>query len=628
MALLVTETDLSLRPFSGSAPFVLFEDARPGARPARLFSSPGETITAYSESEIEPALAQLRQGLARGLHAAGWMSYEAGRAFEQRLMQRTARHQDHRFPLLWFGLFENAETISAQVLRNALPDPDGAWISSPRPRMTRAQYGNAFDRAKDYIVAGDVYQINLSYRADLTVLGDPLAAYARLRGAGQGGCSGVVFDGENWLLSTSPELFFRVSADGKIEARPMKGTAKRHPNPEQDRAAAEQLKADPKELAENVMIVDLLRNDISRLATRGSVHVPELFTVETYPTLHTLTSTVRAEIKQEHDIADILRALFPCGSITGAPKIRAMEIIDELERDSRGPYTGSIGWIAPDGTAEFNVAIRTLAVSQRGAEIGLGSAVVFDSTAQAEWDECRTKGAFLTAGSQTFELIETMRFEPDIGIERLRLHLARLANSSQTFGFQFDASLIRQRLEAAIETVSKACVVRMILAPNGALSIELRDILTYPCGGPAVCLAPLPVDARDFRLRHKTTLRAFHDEARIASGADEVVFIGVDGFVTEGSISNVFVERRGVLITPPAARGLLPGVLRAELIEQGKAREGEVRPSDLEGGFFLGNSVRGLVPARLVSVPTTDPVKPPDAGARTAQVERGVGAAG
>lgn len=581
------------------APFVLLEDARVDAARARLFANPVTTIVARTLDEVERALDDARAALRAGRYVAGWLSYEAGRAFEPRLARETKRA--HAAPLVWFGVFEAMERLESEDLARRLPDGAGAWVSPPRPRVTRAAYDAAFAQAKSYIVAGDIYQVNLSYRADVTLLGAPEAAYARLRQAGRGGWSGLVCDGANWLLSTSPELFFRLSADGAIEARPMKGTAKRNQDAALDRLAAERLRGDPKELAENVMIVDLLRNDISKLAKRGSVSVPELFTVETYPTLHTLTSTVRAEIMQECDAVDVLRALFPCGSITGAPKMRAMEIIDELESDARGPYSGSIGWMAPDGSAEFNVAIRTLAITERGAEVGLGSAVMFDSNAEDEWDECRTKGAFLTAEAEPFELFETMRFDLGVGINELARHLARLRNSAAAFGFMFDEAALRATLDDATRDLNETCVVRLALAADGRAAITRRAMQAFP-RDMRVALAPLPTSATDFRLRHKTTSRRLYDDARVAAQVDEIVFFDGDGFVTEGSFSNVFVERDGVLVTPPLSRGLLPGILRAALIDAGAAIEGDLRTEDLDSGFMLGNAVRGLTaaPARAL----------------------------
>ena len=589
---------------SNDRAFVLFEDARLGKGAARLFSQPTEKIVAATLAEVPLALALVRAALRRGNYVAGWLGYEAGIAFEPRLMARATRHVDSRSPLLWFGVFDEVRNLTGDELTRALPDPAGAWMSMPCPRMKRARYEAAFNRLHRYIVAGDVYQVNLSYRADLTLLGNPLAAYARLRGAGQGGWSAVVRDEASWLLSTSPELFFRMSGRS-VETKPMKGTARRAANPEEDRLAAERLRLDPKELAENIMIVDLLRNDLSRLAKRGTVSVPELFTVESYPTLHTLTSTIRAEIREEYDVVDVLGALFPCGSITGAPKIRAMEIIDELEMDDRGAYTGSIGWMAPDGTAEFNVAIRTLAVSGGRAELGLGSGIVYDSTAAGEWNECLIKGAFITSQADPFALIETMRFEPGTGIALLEQHIRRLASSACVFGFQFNARTIRARIAAAIANTTSPSSVRLLLHSDGKTSVELKGAPVRAERNAAVLVAPIPVAPDDFRLFHKTTNRRFYDVARLSAGSDEVVFVDASGYLTEGSFTNLFVERAGVLLTPPAGRGLLPGVLRSSLIEAGRAREADLSPEDLESGFLLGNALRGLFPARLM--PGKDP---------------------
>ncbi|HRO03167.1 MAG TPA: aminodeoxychorismate synthase component I [Terricaulis sp.] len=582
-------------PDAWNAPFVLFEDARPGGVDARLFVRPRRVVTAHSMAEVEPALQAVRAGLAEGLYAAGWMNYEAGLAFEPRLAARAPALG--AAPLLWFGLFESDGRISRSDLHRALPDGAGAYVSPPRPRITRADYGAAFDRVKAYLEAGDVYQINLSYRADLKIGGHPLAAYARLRESGQGGWSAAAHDGASWFLSTSPELFFKL-ANGAIEAKPMKGTARRGRDAAEDQRAIEDLRADPKQCAENVMIVDLLRNDISKLAKRGSVHVPALLSVETYPTLHTLTSTVRAEIEPHYDAIDVLRALFPCGSITGAPKIRAMEIIAELEPDRRGAYTGSLGWIAPDGAAEFNVAIRTIAIRNGRAEIGLGSAVVMDSTCDDEWAECRAKGAFVTAHAPGFELLETMRTGPG-GVERLDLHMQRLKRSAEALGFAFEEAAIRAALAQAGEA-DAPCVLRFRLSANGAFAIDTEPLRVFPAGGAQAALAPRPVRGDDFRLLHKTSLRDFYDRARAGCGGDEVVFFDEAGFLTEGSFTNLFVARGGVLLTPPLSRGLLPGVLRAELIADGRAIEADLRAEDLKHRFLLGNSVRGLTPAQLL----------------------------
>lgn len=584
--------------FDPSQPFVLLDDARvAGAGPARLYADPVEIVTAERPADVAPALAALRAATARGLHAAGFLGYEAGLALEGRLAG-LGSPGTRSAPLLWFGLFRGHATPDVTAL---LPDPAGAWAGRPRPRLDFPAYAEAFGRVRHLIAAGDIYQANLSFRADVAVAGDPLALYAALRATSHGGWGGVVFTGRHWLLSCSPELFFTLEG-GRLTARPMKGTARRAADPARDADAAAKLAADAKERAENLMIVDLLRNDLARVAEAGSVAVPALFTVESYPTVHTLTSTVTARAAAGRDAIDVLAATFPCGSVTGAPKIRAMEVIAGVEADARGPYTGSIGWLDPAGDAAFNVAIRTLALEQGSdvAELGLGSAVVADSTAEGEYGECLAKGAFVSAAARPFDLIETMRFHPIHGIAELDRHLARLKASAELFGFPFNRHDIRNELQAATFRLNDERRVRLLLSPSGAMAIEVRPLPASPRLA-SVALAPLPVAASDFRLRHKTSDRTFLDAARrAADGAFEVLFVDEDGFLTEGSFTSLFVERDGRLVTPPLARGLLPGVLRAALIAEGRAVEGDLMPGDLQGSFYIGNALRGLVSARLV----------------------------
>ena len=588
------------------APFVLLDDCRAGGGPARLYRDPVEAIVARTQSEVAPALARVREALAQGRHVAGAIGYEAGFALEARLGSLSTDPTLDSPPILWFGVFDAVEMLDRDTVAALLPDPRGAWITPPRPRISRAAYDAAFGRVADYISAGDIYQANLSFRADLALSGHPLALYARLRSSAGAGWGGIVFTGSHWLVSASPELFFALT-DGHIAARPMKGTAARGATIATDTAAALALAADPKERAENLMIVDLLRNDIARVATPGSVAVPALFTVETYPTLHTLTSTVTARLDPGRDAIDLLTALFPCGSVTGAPKIRAMEIIAQVEADARGPYTGSIGWLGPDGDAAFNVVIRTLVLDAatgangaRSGSIGLGSAVVADSVVEAEWRECLAKGAFVTHGTTPFELIETLRFEPGSGAVNLDRHLARLARSAAALGFALPPD-IPARIDAATAVLDAPTRVRLRLTIDGAVSIDL-DALPEALQTPAkVTVVPLPVDRHDLRLRHKTSDRAFYDDARRTSGRFEVLFADRDGFLTEGSFTTLFVERDGILLTPPVTRGLLPGILRERLIDEGRAREADLTTDDLADGILIGNSLRGLIPAILAT---------------------------
>ena len=576
-------------------PFVLLDDARAtGAVPARLYQAPVEIIEARDVASIKPALERLRAARHRALHAAGFLAYEAASAFEPVI----GALPQAGTPLLWFGLFERFDEIAAADVAASLPDPAAAWLGTPVPDIDRDTYAERFAEVHALIEAGDLYQANLSFRARVPIAGDPLAAYARLRGGARAGYGAVVWTGHDWLLSLSPELFFALDG-GRLTTRPMKGTARRGATPEEDRAFAADLRDDAKQRAENLMIVDLLRNDLSRVAEPASVAVPELFAVETYPTLHTMTSTVTATLAPDQDAIDVLAALFPCGSITGAPKIRAIEALAGIEMGSapRGPYTGAIGRLDATGGAMFNVAIRTLVIENGAdhAQLGAGGGIVADSRMGEEWDEAQAKTAFVGAGARRFDLIETMAFDPIEGIARLERHLARMKASATAFGFTFDRHAARNELQAATFRLREPKRVRLVLASSGAVAIEVAAMPAMPETPVAVTIAPLPVAPDDFRLRHKTSDRAFYDRARQGF---ETLF-EVDGQLTEGSFTNLFVERGGVLLTPPLSVGLLPGILRAELIESGRAVEATLTRGDLNHGFFVGNALRGLIPATL-----------------------------
>ena len=378
--------------------FCLFDDARQrGPAPARLYRDPVAMIAAYRMDEVQPALDRVGEAREAGLHAAGFISYEAGLALEDRLAPIAARRDGEGAPLLWFGLFEGVRRIPSTSVPGLLPDPAQARVGALRPLIDQPDYRAAFDAVQAYIRAGDIYQVNLTFPCDIPVDGDPMALYAAIRPRAAAGYGGVIRTGDRTILSFSPELFFS-QVRGQLTARPMKGTATRDADPQADAAQARWLEEDEKQRAENLMIVDLLRNDLSRVSRPGSVIVPDLFRVETYPTVHQLVSTVRARVLPGLSPVDVLRILFPCGSITGAPKLRAMEIIDAVEPHPRGVYTGAMGWIDPEGDAAFNVAIRTLCVEEGSnvGRLGLGSGIVADSQGSSEWAECLAKGRFLT----------------------------------------------------------------------------------------------------------------------------------------------------------------------------------------------------------------------------------------
>lgn len=377
------------------APFVLLDDARAatGGR-ARLYHDAAGAVVATTPEDVQPALARLRDARVRGLHAAGYMRYEAGLALEPRLACMADASGEG--PLLWFGLFRSVEDIGADDVPDMLPHPDGASIGTVLPGIARHAHRNAIDRTLALIRAGDIYQANITFPARVAVAGDPLAAYAAIRPRGAMGHGAIVRHDGVHVLSFSPERFFALDGD-RLSVRPMKGTARRLTDPAADARTAAALAADPKQRAENLMIVDLLRNDMSRVCRAGSVRVPRLFAVEHYPTVHQMVSDVVGRLAPDRDAVDVLAALFPCGSVTGAPKIRAMEVIATIEGTPRGIYTGSIGSIDADGSARFNVAIRTLVLPDRAgvAALGLGSGIVADSSAADEWAECLDKARFL-----------------------------------------------------------------------------------------------------------------------------------------------------------------------------------------------------------------------------------------
>lgn len=593
---------------SNDSPFILLDDARDAgsAVPARLYRNPVEIIEANEPADLRAALDQVAKAQQRGLHVAGYMSYEAGLALEGRLAGHLP--DDRPCPLAWFGLFKDYSLLEPDEVAQRLPDPGGAWLGKLQPGVTRQDYDRSFAKVQDYILSGDIYQANLTFRAQTAHAGHPLALYAAIRDRAKAGYGGVVFDGKNWMLSFSPELFFALK-EGRITAKPMKGTAARVQDKALDAAVQSDLQADPKQRAENLMIVDLLRNDLSRVAEPGSVEVPELFHVESYPTIHQMTSTVTAQLAEGCNAVDLLRQIYPCGSITGAPKIRAMEIIDELEADQRGIYCGSIGRIDASGDAAFNVAIRTffLGAGQETLSIGLGSGIVADSVGGDEWRECLAKGRFAAVSHGVNEgaddtiavdLIETMAFDPERGIIRLEAHLERMKASAAALEFEFDRHAARNTIQAITFHQDRPAKVRLMLSRSGAIAIELQP-MPEPLPEPAaVKLVPMTADSQDYRLHHKTSDRSVYDTPGL-NGTAHPIFHDAQGYLTEGAIWNIFVERDGKLLTPPLNRGLLPGILRGQLLASGDAVEADLQAGDLDSGLYIGNSLRGLVKAEL-----------------------------
>lgn len=615
------------------APFLLLDDAREGQHgSARLYEGVEELVIARRPEEVAPALARI--GATPGWWA-GALAYEAGLALEDRLAPRAPARSGAAGPLVWFARFATMTAMTAAEVEDWLDRQiAGRGRLGPlSPQHSTGGYARAFDLVQEAIRAGDIYQANLTFQLAGSWAGDPLAIYAALRGDSRAGHGGVLWDGSHWHLSVSPELFFRLDGD-QVTVKPMKGTAPRGQTEAEDAALRAGLAANAKDRAENLMIVDLMRNDLSRVAVPGTVRVSEPFAVETYPTVHQMVTTVSARLLPGADARDLLRAIFPCGSITGAPKIRAMELIDVAERDARGVYCGAIGHIdvpgaedaggAPltgilprtgslprTGGAAFNVAIRTVRLvpdhpgaTGGRATMGVGSAVVADSAMLGEWRECVVKGNFLRLNAGNADLIETMAFDPAAGIALLERHLERIKQSALALGFAFDRHAVRNAIHALCFDLDAPARVRLVVARSGAHALEAGP-LPAPFVGPVTCaVLPLPVAEGDWRLRHKTSDRGFYEAALKAArgaGAQEALLRRDDGLLTEGSFTNIFVARDdGVLVTPRAECGLLPGVLRSQLLDKGRAVEGDVTFDDLLPGFFIGNALRGLMPARLL----------------------------
>lgn len=583
---------------------VLLHDTLDPAGENLLFTAPREVLVAHNAADARQALARLEAAGQAGLWAAGYLAYELGFVFEERLVDRLPPESDTT--LLWLGLYDAPQRLNAREVEQYLSIIAGTGQGRALdilPGLDPERYRTAFDRVESLIAAGDTYQVNLTFKARFRLEGDPVALYRDLVAKQPVAYGALINTGSQWILSRSPELFV-ASRGGTLSARPMKGTLKRGRTIAEDAAGRAALAADEKNRAENLMIVDLLRNDLGRIAEIGSVKVTDLFTVETYRTLHTMTSGITAQRRPEVSTTDLLANLFPCGSITGAPKLRAMEIIDEVEAGPRGIYTGSIGYFAPDGDLMLNVAIRTAVIHNNGSgEIGIGGGIVADSTAEDEYREALLKMAFFSDPARPVTLIETMLWERGAGSYLLDRHLDRMAESARYFGLGFDRAAILALLES-----------------QSFPGDRMRVRLTLDASGPAVTAVELPpnpavfrfaiaaerLDSQSLWLAHKTTNRAFYDEPRqrahAALGVDEVVFLNERDELTEGSISNLFVTRGGILLTPPLSAGLLPGTLRAELIATGRAVEQRLTLADLENAeaIWLGNSVRGLMRAEWI----------------------------
>jgi para-aminobenzoate synthetase/4-amino-4-deoxychorismate lyase len=575
-------------------------------RHSYLFQNPLRILTAETLDEIPRVFAGIEEALAQGLYVAGYFAYECGYHFERCGDGKLAPQE---MPLAWFGVYEQPVVFDHTEGRfqgaYSLPEQDEPSHASTRPLsehvalgIPKPEYLASILKIKEHIAAGETYQVNFTDKISLQSEASPAELFASLSRHHSAAYGAMMNIAGHQVLSFSPELFFQRDGSA-IETRPMKGTMRRGLDAAEDEAAAQRLQNDAKNRSEHVMIVDLLRNDLGRICTMGSVRTEDLFSIERYETLLQMVSTVAGTLRPDVTYYEIFRSLFPSGSVTGAPKIRTMQIIRALERQPRGVYTGSIGFIAPNGTARFNVAIRTIVMKDGVARMGVGGGIVAESDPEDEHRECLLKAAFLTRTRHDFQLIETMLW--DRRFHLLALHMDRLESSALYFDFAFDREAVLSQLQALTDpfAAGERRRVRLLLRPDGEITLESIALREEPSLGLAK-LSAERTDSADIYLRHKTTHRTLYDrqfaEAR-AEGFDEVIFTNERGEVTEGAISNLFIEKDGRLLTPPLHCGVLPGIFRRHLLEtRANVEECILTIEDLKAAdaIYLCNSVRGM----------------------------------
>ena len=615
-----------------NAPFVLLDDAAStdAAPTSRLYTEFARELRCSDPETLDAVWTQAEEAMRAGLHCVIAADYEWGAKLLRAGHGKLSADDGSALRVLFFckmARLSRAEVSAWLAAREGRADPAPAGVLTMRPSVDREAFDRSIDRVRALIQAGETYQVNYTYRLSGDVLGSPVALYRRLRArqpvpfgalmalpASDGGAC------DRWLLSCSPELFL-AHREGRLIARPMKGTARREADAALDAQAAAWLARDEKNRAENLMIVDLLRNDLGVVSITGSVKVSRLFAVETYCTVHQMTSAVESEVDPRTTFADILRALFPCGSITGAPKHRTMQLISELETTPRGIYTGAIGWMDPPapgrgcGDFSLSVAIRTLAIGPprnglRPAELGVGGGIVIDSSPQSEYEETRLKAWFVEGMDPGFTLFETLRVRPGRRPLRLQAHLARLSESAASLGFRCDKASLRRQVIEHVQSLAAGSTyrVRVDLAHDGACRVASSPAQPFKRGdrvGLVLARAPVPSEEAAL-LRYKTSLRSHYDAAiheADASGAFDTVFFNERAELTEGARSSVFVKRGGLWCTPALASGLLPGVMRSRLMRRLGAVECVLSRDDLLAAdeVLVCSSLRGVSRAYLMA---------------------------
>lgn len=587
-----------------------FDDLTPGSHRSFEFEDSAGTIVAHLPADVAPALEAVEEAVAEGLWAAGFVAYEAAAGLDPALtvVARDPADPLADLPLLCFGVFRERAEVSSLAdspAEGARYDLSG-WASA----IDRTAYGDAVARIRRHIEAGDTYQVNFTFRLRAAFGGEPSLLYRDLALA-QGGAYNALLDmGRYHVACATPELFFRIDGD-HLTTRPMKGTARRGRWSEEDRAAAAALAASEKEQAENLMIVDLIRNDLGRIAEFGTVEVERLFEVERYPTVWQLTSTVGGRLAPGVSLEEVFRALFPCGSVTGAPKARTMEIITALESEPRGAYCGAVGYLAPPGVpgprARFGVAIRTVTIDgdEGLAEYGVGGGITWGSSPVGEFGEAWAKALVLTERHPSVGLLETLRFEPGSGYAWPQRHLDRMQASAEYFDISFDRSAAETTLAVVADGLDAPCRVRLRCDALGGLSASVAELPPVAVEPARVVVDAEPISSQNRLLFHKTTQRREYDRrAERHPDADEVLLVNERGEVTEATTANLVVRLQGRWYTPPLESGCLPGIYRQVLLEEGEVAEAVISLDTLRRAeaVALVNSVRLWRPAVLASL--------------------------
>lgn len=581
-------------------PYIFLESLSPQhKRDQDFLFAPLETVEIFRDGQkIEDFFERLEIWRKKGFWLAGYFTYEFGFYLDEAF---NALRKNFDFDLAWVGVCEAPREIKPKRLPQNMENLSyltGAFV----PQISEGQHEGAITRIKKFLEAGSTYQVNYTFKQKFHFEGDPLSFYFALRRSQPTRYAAFIDTGSKHVVSLSPELFFQ-SDKNKITVQPMKGTCARGYNTAKDEENLKKFISNTKVRAENLMIVDLLRNDLGRVCSR--VTVKKMFEVEKHPTLFQMTSSIEGKLKKNTGIKNIFTALFPSGSVTGAPKIKTMYLIDELEASPRGVYTGAIGYIAPKNKMCFSVAIRTAELEKGFGELGIGGGIVYDSSAQEEYKEALLKARFLTRHYPHFDLIETLLWEKGKGYLFFGSHLARLGRSCEYFSRPHNIKTIRgYLLKIARRFRGEKIRVRLAVDPHGDIAFDAREEKSA-IAPQRITLCESRLESNDIFLYHKTSHRAFYDEhlhkAR-AAGFFETIFMNERGELTEGTFTNLFIEQNNELFTPPVACGLLPGVLREHLLSTGRAREKLLYPQDLKTAakIFVGNSVRGLIEAKIV----------------------------